>query len=78
MFHLLTQDREFADHNKAILQQWLSAWVPRVITASRTLQPIWIFPARRHDGGQSRLSGTPAAAVTGCVGEREAGKAEVV
>ncbi len=44
MFELLTHDREFADHNKTILQQWLSAWVPRVITAARTLQPIWSQP----------------------------------
>ena len=29
MFELLTNDREFADHNKALLQQWLSVWVPR-------------------------------------------------
>ena len=29
MFALLTNDREFADHNKAIMQQWLSAWVPQ-------------------------------------------------
>ena len=26
MFHLLTNDREFADHNKALLQDWLSTW----------------------------------------------------
>jgi len=44
MFELLTHDREFAAHNKAILQQWLSAWVPGVITAARTLQPIWSQP----------------------------------
>ena len=35
MFELLTNDREFADHNKAIMQQWLSAWVPRCIAAAR-------------------------------------------
>ena len=28
MFELLTNDREFADHNKAIMDDWLSAWVP--------------------------------------------------
>ncbi len=44
MFELLTNDREFADHNKALLQQWLSAWVPRAITAARTLQPLWSQP----------------------------------
>jgi propane 2-monooxygenase small subunit len=44
MFDLLTNDREFADHNKALLQQWLSAWVPRAITAARALQPLWSQP----------------------------------
>jgi propane monooxygenase small subunit len=64
MFQLLTDDREFADHNKALLQQWLSAWVPRAIAAVRTLQPIWsqpeAKPPRFEDGldlAKSRLSG---------------------
>src|SRR6202167_1892559 len=41
MFELLTSDREFADHNKAILQQWLGAWGPRAIVAAPTLQAVW-------------------------------------
>ena len=64
MFELLTNDREFADHNKAILQQWLSAWVPRAIAAARTLQPLWsqpdAKPPRFEDGldrAKSRFSG---------------------
>jgi len=64
MFDLLTRDREFADHNKAIMQQWLSAWVPPVIAAARTLQPLWsqpeAKPPRFEDGldlAKSRLSG---------------------
>src|SRR2546423_1691863 len=44
MFELLTSDREFADDNRAIIQGWLSAWVPRCISAARTLQPIWSQP----------------------------------
>jgi propane 2-monooxygenase small subunit len=44
MFELLTSDREFADHNKGIMQQWLSAWVPRCLAAARDLQPIWSLP----------------------------------
>ena len=44
MFELLTSDREFADHNKALLQQWMSAWVPRAIGAARRLQPLWSQP----------------------------------
>ena len=30
MFALLVNDKEFADHNKEILQSWLSNWVPQV------------------------------------------------
>jgi propane 2-monooxygenase small subunit len=64
MFHLLTHDREFANHNNAILQQWLSAWVPRAISAARTLQPIWSQPDSKPprfedglDAAKSRFSG---------------------
>jgi propane 2-monooxygenase small subunit len=64
MFHLLTHDREFADHNRAILQQWLSAWVPRAIVAARTAQPLWsqpdAKPPRFEDGldaAKHRFSG---------------------
>jgi propane monooxygenase small subunit len=44
MFELLANDREFAAHNKEIMQQWLVDWVPRVISAARTLQPLWSQP----------------------------------
>jgi propane monooxygenase small subunit len=44
MFQLLTADREFAGHNKPIMQQWLSTWVPRSIAAARKLQPLWSQP----------------------------------
>ena len=58
MFELLTSDREFADHNKQIIEQWLSTWVPRAITAARTLQPIWSQPdskpPRFEDGLDAR------------------------
>jgi propane 2-monooxygenase small subunit len=64
MFDLLTNDREFADHNKSIMQGWLSTWVPRAISASRTLQPLWsqpdAKPPRFEDGldrAKSRFSG---------------------
>jgi propane monooxygenase small subunit len=64
MFELLTADREFADHNKAILQQWLAAWVPRAIVAARTLQPIWSQPDSKPprfedglDAAKNRFSG---------------------
>jgi propane monooxygenase small subunit len=44
LFHLLINDKEFADHNKALLQKWLEDWVPRCISAARTLQPLWSQP----------------------------------
>ena len=64
MFDLLVNDREFADHNKAILADWLSVWVPRSITAARTLQPLWSQPDAKPprfeeglDRAKSRFSG---------------------
>lgn len=64
MFELLTSDREFADHNKSIMQQWLATWVPRCITAARKLQPLWsqpdAKPSRFEDGldrAKSRFDG---------------------
>jgi len=47
MFTLLTNDREFADHNKAIMRGWMGDWVPRVIGAARALQPLWSQPDSR-------------------------------
>lgn len=43
-FAPLVHDREFADHNKQLMQGWLSHWVPRCLAAARTLQPIWSQP----------------------------------
>jgi propane monooxygenase small subunit len=64
MFELLVNDREFADHNKKILQEWLSTWVGRSLTAARTMQPLWSLPdAKPHrfedglDRAKSRFSG---------------------
>jgi propane 2-monooxygenase small subunit len=64
MFELLTNDREFADHNKAIMGDWLAAWTGTCITAARTLQPLWsqpdAKPPRFEDGldrAKSRFSG---------------------
>ncbi|HEY3630615.1 MAG TPA: hypothetical protein VGL21_06930, partial [Jatrophihabitantaceae bacterium] len=44
MFQLLINDKEFAEHNRAILQGWLETWVPRCISAARALQPLWSQP----------------------------------
>ena len=43
-FAPLTQDREFADHNKEIINGWLAHWVPLAIEAARTMQPLWSQP----------------------------------
>ena len=63
VFELLVSDREFADHNKQLLNGWLSAWTPKAISAARTLQPIWsqpdAKPPRFEDGldaAKSRFS----------------------
>lgn len=64
MFQLLVGDKEFAEHNTQIMQSWLATWVPRCITAARTLQPLWsqpdAKPPRFEDGldrVKSRFSG---------------------
>ena len=44
MFELLTNDKEFAAHNTAIIDGWLSKWTPQCITAARELQPLWSQP----------------------------------
>jgi propane monooxygenase small subunit len=44
MFELLSNDREFADENKRIMQGWLNEWVPTAIGAGRALQPLWSQP----------------------------------
>jgi propane monooxygenase small subunit len=43
-FELLVRDREFAEHNKRILNGWVATWVPQALKAARTLQPIWSQP----------------------------------
>ncbi len=64
MFELLTNDREFADHNIAVLDGWLSTWTARCLAAARELQPLWsqpdAKPPRFEDGldrAKSRFSG---------------------
>jgi propane monooxygenase small subunit len=68
MFEMLTDDREFADHNKAIMSGWLATWVPRAITAARTLQPLWSQPDAKpprfedgFDAAKSRFTGIVSA-----------------
>ena len=40
-FAPLTADREFADHNRELMQGWLRTWVPQALQAARTMQPLW-------------------------------------
>ena len=44
MFEPLSNDREFGADNRAVMSEWLSEWVPRCLTAARTLQPLWSQP----------------------------------
>jgi propane monooxygenase small subunit len=64
LFRPLADDREFAEHNKAILAGWLASWVPRAIDAARGLQPLWSQPDARPprfedglDAAKSRFTG---------------------
>jgi propane monooxygenase small subunit len=43
-FAPLNQDREFADHNKQLMQGWLQHWVPQALEAARAMQPLWSQP----------------------------------
>ncbi len=67
MFELLTGDKEFAAHNKAIMDGWLSTWVPRCLAAARELSPLWSQPdARppRFEDGLDRVKSRFAALLT--------------
>jgi propane monooxygenase small subunit len=64
MFRLLVDDREFADHNKELMQRWLSEYTAASIGAARTLQPLWSQPDAKPprfedalDAVKSRFSG---------------------
>ncbi len=41
LFDLLATDERHGAENRARLQAWLEAWVPRSVDAARRLQPIW-------------------------------------
>jgi propane monooxygenase small subunit len=43
-FAPLTEDKEFADHNRELMQGWLSKWVPMALDAARKMQPLWSQP----------------------------------
>ena len=64
MFTLLTEDREFADHNKRRINEWLQNWTAQSISAARALQPLWSQPDEKPyrfedalDAVKSRFAG---------------------
>ncbi|MFF5083395.1 toluene hydroxylase [Actinoplanes sp. NPDC000266] len=44
LYELLTNDREFAEHNNRILNGWLANWAGLCVPAARALQPLWSQP----------------------------------
>jgi propane monooxygenase small subunit len=44
IYELLTNDREYADHNKRTLNAWLADWTGISIAAARAMQPLWSQP----------------------------------
>ena len=44
IFDLLSNDREFAEHNSRIMNGWLADWVGRTVPAARAMQPLWSQP----------------------------------
>jgi propane monooxygenase small subunit len=63
-FAPLVSDREFADHNRQLMDSWLAKWVPQALEAARTMQPLWSAadhkPPRFEDSldrAKSRFSG---------------------
>jgi len=41
LFELLVKDPEHGAANRALLQEWLTEWVPLSVAAARQLQPAW-------------------------------------
>lgn len=43
----LTSDEQHADHNRALLGEWLARWAPLSIAAARALEPLWAEPEQQ-------------------------------
>jgi propane 2-monooxygenase small subunit len=41
LFGMLLNDPQHARENRALLQEWLTAWIPHGINAALQLQPVW-------------------------------------
>jgi hypothetical protein len=50
-FGPLAQDREFADHNRQLMQGWLRTWVAQALEAARTVEEGVITDPREADVG---------------------------
>jgi propane monooxygenase small subunit len=55
LFELLLNDPKHGRENRALLQQWLSIWVPRSIAAGRQLQPVWSQVSEKVVGFEESL-----------------------
>lgn len=44
LFHILANDATFGDQNKAVMQGWLSKYIPLCVDAIKQMQPIWSQP----------------------------------
>ena len=63
MFEPLVTDKEFADHNTALMERLaVGTWVPRCIRAARTLQPLWSQPDAKPPRFEDGLDPAPSAA----------------
>ena len=40
-FAPLTEDKEFAEHNRQLMRGWFAHWVPQALDAARQMQPLW-------------------------------------
>jgi propane monooxygenase small subunit len=47
LYTSLVEDASYAKPNRALLEEWLSAWVPRCTEAARQLQPVWSQPPEK-------------------------------
>ena len=52
-FAPLVSDREFADHNKQLMQGWLSAWVPRALRRPARCSRCGRSPITGHHGSRT-------------------------
>jgi len=47
LYTSLVEDASYGKPNRTLLEEWLSAWVPRCTEAARQLQPVWSQPPEK-------------------------------